>query len=469
MVAAAILGDAPGAPPAAADPNREQNVADAMAVLPKLATGLDVNVRFTAVDAFEFTGEIAIFDLLRLPLVHGWLVDPSDAATVAAVGAMSYNELVEKLCGAPPPQQQLLLEAFLRDTASQLTPAGLAALQRRLGDDTLAVFFRNNHFSTAYKDKGRFFLLVTDEGYRAEADLVWEELSNVGGDTPFLTGSFEPYVPKPPPEVRNGDALGALTDAAAVAAASGGGAEPDEATKALLRQLQEEEDFAAAQKLSFELEARRSGAAAGAVAHAEPAGGERDTAASRPTGGASSPGEPLGRALFAAIEQNDSEGLQIALASGLDYNVRDFLGRTPLHWAASNGQHELVSLLACNGAALNLVDDNGHTPLHLAALNGSVAVCVELLDARAAPDVVAQDGKTPAQAAQTPAARQAIESHRTFLEAAQRTAARAAVAQVSSPRQQQRVGRRDTDMAEADGSENSGGSSFFQNIKNWLN
>jgi hypothetical protein len=94
---------------------------------------------------------------------------------------------------------------------------------------------------------------------------------------------------------------------------------------------------------------------------------------------------------------------------------------------------------------------------------------VELLDARAAPDVVAQDGKTPAQAAQTPAARQAIESHRTFLEAAQRTAARAAVAQVSSPRQQQRVGRRDTDMAEADGSENSGGSSFFQNIKNWLN
>lgn len=37
------------------------------------------------------------FDLLGIPLVHGWLVDPADAATAAAFGTKSYNELIEML------------------------------------------------------------------------------------------------------------------------------------------------------------------------------------------------------------------------------------------------------------------------------------------------------------------------------------------------------------------------------------
>ena len=53
-----------------------QNMSDAMAVLPKLSTGLDVNVRFTGVTDFEYTPECIVFDLLNIPLYHGWLVDP---------------------------------------------------------------------------------------------------------------------------------------------------------------------------------------------------------------------------------------------------------------------------------------------------------------------------------------------------------------------------------------------------------
>lgn len=55
---------------------RVQNMSDAMAVLPKLSTGLDVNVRFTGVADFEYTPECIVFDLLDIPLYHGWLVDP---------------------------------------------------------------------------------------------------------------------------------------------------------------------------------------------------------------------------------------------------------------------------------------------------------------------------------------------------------------------------------------------------------
>lgn len=56
--------------------NYEQNVSDAMSVFPNLQTGLDVNVRFSCVTSFEYTRELTVFDLLRIPLYHGWLIDP---------------------------------------------------------------------------------------------------------------------------------------------------------------------------------------------------------------------------------------------------------------------------------------------------------------------------------------------------------------------------------------------------------
>ncbi|XP_019297509.1 ubiquitin carboxyl-terminal hydrolase MINDY-2 isoform X2 [Panthera pardus] len=56
--------------------NYEQNMSDAMAILHKLQTGLDVNVKFTGVRVFEYTPECIVFDLLDIPLYHGWLVDP---------------------------------------------------------------------------------------------------------------------------------------------------------------------------------------------------------------------------------------------------------------------------------------------------------------------------------------------------------------------------------------------------------
>ena len=59
--------------------NLQRNIADAIAMLPKLTTGVDVNVKFHDFRAFEFTDEVAVFDLLDMGLVHGWLVDPQVA------------------------------------------------------------------------------------------------------------------------------------------------------------------------------------------------------------------------------------------------------------------------------------------------------------------------------------------------------------------------------------------------------
>ena len=56
--------------------NYEQNMSDAIAVFSKLQTGIDVNVQFKDVSSFECTSEIIVFDVLRIPLYHGWLPDP---------------------------------------------------------------------------------------------------------------------------------------------------------------------------------------------------------------------------------------------------------------------------------------------------------------------------------------------------------------------------------------------------------
>ncbi|KAK6163862.1 hypothetical protein DH2020_000726 [Rehmannia glutinosa] len=58
--------------------NQQQNIADAIDLLPRLTTGIDVNLKFRRIDDFEFTRECAIFDLLDIPLYHGWIVDPQN-------------------------------------------------------------------------------------------------------------------------------------------------------------------------------------------------------------------------------------------------------------------------------------------------------------------------------------------------------------------------------------------------------
>lgn len=77
--------------------NQQQNIADAIDLLPRLATGIDVNVQFRKINDFEFTRECAIFDLLDIGLYHGWIVDPQDTDTASAIGSKSYNTLVGEL------------------------------------------------------------------------------------------------------------------------------------------------------------------------------------------------------------------------------------------------------------------------------------------------------------------------------------------------------------------------------------
>ncbi|CAF2992500.1 unnamed protein product [Rotaria sp. Silwood2] len=176
--------------------NFEHNVADALAVLPKLQTGLDINLIFNGVDKFEYTRECIVFDLLGIQLFHGWVIDPQNNELQKIVNAngSSYNQLVEKMIRQRQSNREglaresLLIEQFLEENRSQLTHYGILQLNETMRDNQLAVFFRNNHFSTIWKYNKQLLLLVSDEGFANHTSIVFETLTDIGNDSSFTDG-----------------------------------------------------------------------------------------------------------------------------------------------------------------------------------------------------------------------------------------------------------------------------------------
>jgi uncharacterized protein len=73
----------------------------------------------------------------------------------------------------------------------------------------------------------------------------------------------------------------------------------------------------------------------------------------------------------------------------------DGLGRTPLHYAAANGDVAVVTKLLAQGSDLNQQDDNGWSPLHFAAQAVSAPITELLLSAGANIDAKDIHGNTP--------------------------------------------------------------------------
>eukprot|EP00297_Palpitomonas_bilix_P000716 CAMPEP_0113900628 /NCGR_PEP_ID=MMETSP0780_2-20120614/20788_1 /TAXON_ID=652834 /ORGANISM="Palpitomonas bilix" /LENGTH=241 /DNA_ID=CAMNT_0000893119 /DNA_START=263 /DNA_END=985 /DNA_ORIENTATION=+ /assembly_acc=CAM_ASM_000599 len=72
----------------------EHLMQDVIEILPKLTRGMDLNVKFSGPEDFEYTSEINCFDMFGLRIFHGWIVDADDTAH-ACIRQMSYNKAVE--------------------------------------------------------------------------------------------------------------------------------------------------------------------------------------------------------------------------------------------------------------------------------------------------------------------------------------------------------------------------------------
>ena len=73
--------------------------------------------------------------------------------------------------------------------------------------------------------------------------------------------------------------------------------------------------------------------------------------------------QTLSKKLFQAVKNRDVEMVRVILAQGIDPDVRDSKGRTPLMLAAYLGYPDIARILLEKGADVNAKDNKGRTPL----------------------------------------------------------------------------------------------------------
>jgi len=214
------------------------DVSDMYAFLLALHTGMNANPRFVPLESpinlvdvpiegdlstrayasrepggFEETSEMKLYSTFAIPLIHGW-IPPRNHPAFAALKrtARTYEdaqnlmfreeELEEKLQrqGLSSEEQVTLediasVKYFLSSTATQLTEYGLDTMTETMAPGSIAILFRNNHFSTLYRHpkSGQLLTLVTDMGFAGHDELVWESLVDVSGEgCEFFSGDFRP-------------------------------------------------------------------------------------------------------------------------------------------------------------------------------------------------------------------------------------------------------------------------------------
>ena len=93
----------------------------------------------------------------------------------------------------------------------------------------------------------------------------------------------------------------------------------------------------------------------------------------------------------------DVEKVEGSLRDGVNPNVADSGGWTPLHLAAALGRLEVVRLLLRRGADPTVRNELGHTPLHAAVMQGRSGVARVLLEHGGARllEIPSDSGRTP--------------------------------------------------------------------------
>ena len=89
------------------------------------------------------------------------------------------------------------------------------------------------------------------------------------------------------------------------------------------------------------------------------------------------------------------EDQYFSITCGLNWNISDQFGRTPLYLAAINNHPDVCRYLILRGADLSSRDVNWWTPLHIAVMNGNFEVAELLLRRGADPNLQVREGWTP--------------------------------------------------------------------------
>jgi hypothetical protein len=258
--------------------------------LTMLHTGMNVNPRLTletptSAGVFYETSDLRFYDAFRVPLLHGWIAEPTSNAHASMTQVAQYYEDIQLLpfrkeelehrviqngSTLTADEQRLIadidvIQHFVDvENATQLSSFGLNHLTKILEPGSISILFRNDHFSTLYKhpQSGQLFTLITDAGYADHPEIVWESLVDVtGSNAEFFAGDFRPVGHGPSGSGTAGETHPTgHSSAGQTAGTSNSGMSTTNATRASSSQAnteQEDADYAYALSLQFQEEARQ--------------------------------------------------------------------------------------------------------------------------------------------------------------------------------------------------------------------
>lgn len=100
-------------------------------------------------------------------------------------------------------------------------------------------------------------------------------------------------------------------------------------------------------------------------------------------------------AIHAFAREGEVENLLKCIENGVDVNLRDSEGRTPLHWAVDRGHLNVAELLVRKNADVNVKDNDGQTPLHYAVVCEREAIAKFLVKQNADVGIKDNEGDSP--------------------------------------------------------------------------
>lgn len=196
--------------------------------------GVLVNPSLTNVSSFEFSGDLGVFDLFRIPLYHGWVVGPDDEPQLREFfSGRTYNEVQDAICllqhqydlsatsavtreddeesdndelglrtsasrtsmVGTQEQASQAMAWFARHT-SQMTEHGIEELERKMGENELTVLYRDSHFWTLIRHEGKLYTLMTAAAYSECHNYVFQSVGLRGQTTAAFDGEFGQLPPQ---------------------------------------------------------------------------------------------------------------------------------------------------------------------------------------------------------------------------------------------------------------------------------
>lgn len=151
-----------------------------------------VKMNFKNIYNIKITKDFKIFENFGFRLCHGFIADPEDLNLCNAIGRRYYDCTTE----SPPSHlkaedHRKLLDKFLKDHDTELTPHGLQSLQEELSETNIHVIFWNKQFHTAIKCNNRIFVL--DPSLSSfDAHEIWRSLDSVDGAGATLASVTNP-------------------------------------------------------------------------------------------------------------------------------------------------------------------------------------------------------------------------------------------------------------------------------------